>query len=160
MGVNEFIQIGSKIKKLRLEKGISQKEMSKMCEIPYSTYSNYENNNREPGTEQLITIAKALNVTMEELIAGHTLYDFYPPPGISEDHPVAFPGLEKKLSELGCYIRYGCDYPGCDENAIWIDYPTGERVFISIAILNKLDSDVSSYLAFQVDRLKGGQPQE
>lgn len=40
MGINDFIQIGSTIKELRKAKGISQKEMSKLLDIPYSTYSN------------------------------------------------------------------------------------------------------------------------
>lgn len=51
MGINDFIQIGSTIKELRKAKGISQKEMSKLLDIPYSTYSNYENNNREPSAD-------------------------------------------------------------------------------------------------------------
>lgn len=60
MGINEFIQIGKQIKKLRIEKGYTQKEMSKITGIPYSTYSNYENNNREPNAEQLKKSPKLL----------------------------------------------------------------------------------------------------
>lgn len=70
MGINEFIQIGSRIKKLRIEKGLSQKEMAKICGMPYSTYSNYENNNREPGTDQLYKIASVLGISVSELISG------------------------------------------------------------------------------------------
>ena len=99
----------------------------------------------------------ALNIFVENLVTDRS-YEM--PPEISEDRPVAFPGLEKKLSELGCHIRYGCDYPGYDKNTIWIDYPTGEQVFVSVATLDKLDSEVNSYLAFQVDRLKNEPPQE
>lgn len=69
MGINEFIQIGNQIKKLRVEKGYSQKEMSKITGIPYSTYSNYENNNREPNAEQLKKIAKALDVSISKILS-------------------------------------------------------------------------------------------
>ena len=69
MGINEFIQIGNQIKKMRVEKGYSQKEMSKITGIPYSTYSNYENNNREPNAEQLKKIAKALDASISELLS-------------------------------------------------------------------------------------------
>ena len=52
MGINDFIQIGSTIKELRKAKGISQKRKClKLLDIPYSTYSNYENNNREPSAD-------------------------------------------------------------------------------------------------------------
>lgn len=67
MGVNEFVQIGTKIKRARKNKGYSQKQMAQLCEMPYSTYSNYENNNREPGTEQLEKIINVLGITMDQL---------------------------------------------------------------------------------------------
>lgn len=69
MGINEFIQIGNQIKKLRTEKGYTQKEMSVKTGIPYSTYSNYENNNREPNAAQLKKIAAALNISIQELLS-------------------------------------------------------------------------------------------
>ena len=42
--------------------------MALRANIPYSTYSNYENNNREPNREQLQKIATALNVPLYELM--------------------------------------------------------------------------------------------
>ena len=69
MGINDIIQIGNRIRKLRTERGLTQKEMAEMTGIPYSTYSNYENNNREPSLEQLNKIANALNLTLQNLIS-------------------------------------------------------------------------------------------
>lgn len=68
MGVNDFIKIGNRIKRLRLEKGLSQREVAKALELPYSTYSNYENNNREPSADMLYNIATALGVTTDYLL--------------------------------------------------------------------------------------------
>lgn len=68
MGINEIIQIGNRIRKLRSEKGLTQKEMSELTGIPYSTYSNYENNNREPSLEQLEKIAGVLDIHLAELM--------------------------------------------------------------------------------------------
>ena len=68
MGINEVIQIGSRIKKYRKSKGITQKEVARLAGIPYSTYSNYENNNREPNEEQLRKIASALCTSEAELL--------------------------------------------------------------------------------------------
>lgn len=68
MGINEVVQIGNKIRKLRSEKGFTQKEMASLTGIPHSTYSNYENNNREPSSEQLEKIANVLGISLEDLI--------------------------------------------------------------------------------------------
>lgn len=75
MGINEYIKIGKRIRKLRMEKGYSQKEMAALCGIPYSTYSNYENNNREPGKEQIEKIAKVLEVSADDLIGYKKIID-------------------------------------------------------------------------------------
>ncbi|RHB60405.1 helix-turn-helix domain-containing protein [Hungatella hathewayi] len=72
MGVNEYIQIGTRIKRLRLEKRLSQKAMAEKLRIPYSTYSNYENNNREPNYETIKNIAEVLGITVEYLLNGET----------------------------------------------------------------------------------------
>lgn len=68
MRLNELIQVGTRIKELRKEKGISQKDFAKLVGIKYPTYSNYENNNREPTKEQLKRIAEKLDVSVDELL--------------------------------------------------------------------------------------------
>lgn len=42
--------------------------MAKILEIPYSTYSNYENNNREPDANTLNKIAKGFKISINELL--------------------------------------------------------------------------------------------
>lgn len=73
MGINHFVKIGNTIRKLRKIKGLSQKEMADLCGIAYSTYSNYENNNREPNQEVLQRIADNLDITIPDLINVNTL---------------------------------------------------------------------------------------
>ena len=68
MGINEILQIGNIIRKYRNDKGYTQKEMAKLCGIPYSTYSNYENNNREPSLEQLEKIAHVLEIDVAQIL--------------------------------------------------------------------------------------------
>lgn len=68
MGVNDIIKVGSNIKMIRKDKKISQKDMAKILNIPCSTYSNYENNNREPSSELLKKIADVLEVSMKDLL--------------------------------------------------------------------------------------------
>lgn len=78
MGINEVIQVGSRIKKYRKSKGITQKEVARLAGIPYSTYSNYENNNREPNEDQLRKIASALGTSEVELL-GLSKEEFFKP---------------------------------------------------------------------------------
>ena len=68
MGINEIIKVGNNIKKIRKEKNISQKDMAKKLNMPSSTYSNYENNNREPNAATLKRIASILNVDLSDLL--------------------------------------------------------------------------------------------
>ena len=68
MGINQYIQIGSKIKDARLSKHISQKNMAERLGLSVSTYSNYENNYREPKLEIIEKICEILGVTIEELM--------------------------------------------------------------------------------------------
>lgn len=70
MGLNEIIKIGDRIKNLRKKEGLTQKDMAQILKIPYSTYSNYENNNREPNKELLEKIADVLHVSIDFLIYG------------------------------------------------------------------------------------------
>lgn len=69
MGINEIIKVGNNIKKFRKEKNISQKDMAKMLNMPPSTYSNYENNNREPNAATLKRIADILNISVNDLLS-------------------------------------------------------------------------------------------
>lgn len=69
MGINDIIKVGNNIKKARKEKNISQKDMAKKLNIPSSTYSNYENNNREPNALTLKKIADALSVDVNYLLS-------------------------------------------------------------------------------------------
>ena len=63
------MNIGNKIKQLRNEKGISQKEFARILNnMPVSTLANYENNHREPSIGTLAKIATALGVSINDLI--------------------------------------------------------------------------------------------
>lgn len=68
MGINEIIKVGNNIKKIRKQKNISQKDMAKKLNMPSSTYSNYENNNREPNAATLRKIADILDVNISDLL--------------------------------------------------------------------------------------------
>lgn len=60
--------IGKRLKKLRIEKDISQKELSDILDIVISNVSMYESNNRTPSPEILIKMSKYFNVSVDYLL--------------------------------------------------------------------------------------------
>ena len=63
-----MLDLGKKIKKYRTDANLTQRKMAELLEIPYSTYSNYENDNRTPDSETLQRICDILNISMQDLI--------------------------------------------------------------------------------------------
>lgn len=57
-----------RLSKLREDTGLSRKEIAIKLNMPYTTYLNYENNEREPNSETLIQIAKFFNVSIDYLL--------------------------------------------------------------------------------------------
>lgn len=68
MGINDYIHIGSKIKKARISCGIKQNEMANLLGLNVSTYSNYENDYREPEINLIYSICDILKISIEELL--------------------------------------------------------------------------------------------
>lgn len=65
--------IGANIRQIRNEKGLTQKQVAEKANIPHTTYSNYENGNRNPNESQIEKISQALGVSSEYL---HTVENF------------------------------------------------------------------------------------
>ena len=72
MGINDYIQVGSRIKEYRKMKGITQKEMAERLQLNVSTYSNYENNHREPNMDTIKEISKILNIPVWKIIGAES----------------------------------------------------------------------------------------
>lgn len=65
--------IGNNIKRIREEKGMTQKELADKCNIIYQTIGKYERNLLNPKYETLEKIAKALEVSSFDLIDGYKI---------------------------------------------------------------------------------------
>jgi len=59
---------GERLTALREERGIKRPAFAEMLRIPYTTLRNYEKDKREPGSDTLIIMARALNVSVDCLI--------------------------------------------------------------------------------------------
>lgn len=63
---NNFL--GKTIKELRLEEGISQRELGNRLNVCNQTVSFWESGQREPDLDTLLKIAKYFNVTADYLL--------------------------------------------------------------------------------------------
>ncbi len=57
-----------RLKKLRQEKNLNMKQMSRLLGIPYTTYIGYEKNEREPNSEMLGVLADFFNCSVDYLL--------------------------------------------------------------------------------------------
>ncbi|PIP62304.1 hypothetical protein COW98_04775 [Candidatus Roizmanbacteria bacterium CG22_combo_CG10-13_8_21_14_all_35_9] len=61
--------IGKNIKRLRTKQGLSQDDLARKAELKYSTLAKIEGDFvTKPGVQMVAKIAKALDVSIEELI--------------------------------------------------------------------------------------------
>lgn len=69
--------LGQNMKRLRLEKDMSQQAICDVVGIKRSTYSNYENDIRVPKTKYIERIAQVLDVPMERFYEGISMDMLY-----------------------------------------------------------------------------------
>ncbi|GIW62414.1 MAG: hypothetical protein KatS3mg090_0240 [Patescibacteria group bacterium] len=66
---NQGNKLGKKIKKLRTGFGLSQDELARKADVPYTTLTKIETGViKKPSVYVVAKIAKALNISIEELI--------------------------------------------------------------------------------------------
>ena len=56
------------LSEIRIQRGISQKDMANSIGVAQSTYSLYEKGAREPNIDKIVKIAEVLNVSADKLL--------------------------------------------------------------------------------------------
>ena len=60
--------IAERLRSLRLESGLTKRDLVSMLPLNYSTYANYESGFREPNSDVLQMLAKHFNVSVDYLL--------------------------------------------------------------------------------------------
>lgn len=68
-----------RIKEFRFKKGLSQNDLGKLTGMSQQQIAQYENEKRRPKMETLAKIAKALDVSVSELISDEYIGEAYKP---------------------------------------------------------------------------------
>lgn len=66
-----------KLKELREQRNLTQKEIADEINVTSSTISKYENEIKVPNLKRLVQISKVLNVTLDELVEFRRIHDEY-----------------------------------------------------------------------------------
>lgn len=61
--------MAEKLRELRLEKGLTQSELSEISDVPRICIARYETGEHQPGMSNAKKLASALGVTVDELIS-------------------------------------------------------------------------------------------
>ena len=91
--------IGERIKRIRLENGMTQKELGNKCGIADSAIRRYELGGANPKMETLKKIAVALNVSFEDLV------------DIDDEVSIVEPATDELLKEIAD-LRYSLNNEG------------------------------------------------
>lgn len=151
MGLNKYIKVGSIIKEIRKSKGITQKHMAEnILNIPVSTYSNYENNNRVPDNDTLQRIAVALSVTVQYLISLSTLNNEKDRKFLIDrvkGSDEILNAINKFIPEIKDLIKSTC----ISKKHIIVDVELTEQVYINLALIiaDKISS-IDFYSAYDL----------
>lgn len=96
------LNIGERIKQLRLEKGIDQLTLCEKLNIEQSTLSNYENGRRTPKPEIIVKIAEILDVSTDYLLGKTNLRNYadYKPTITAKDERNIQRDLEQMMADI------------------------------------------------------------
>lgn len=67
---NIYQIFGENIKRIREEKGLSQVDLANLCDFERGNMTRIEKGNTNPTLETMRKVAKALNVTVADLVQG------------------------------------------------------------------------------------------
>ena len=82
----DYVQLGLRIKHYRLKAHLTQEQLSEKVDVAISTVAHAESGTSKPSLPLLIKIARALNISVDQLIC--------------DSLPIANPYLDKDFSDL------------------------------------------------------------
>lgn len=96
--MNIALEVGSRIRALREEAGLTQSELAALAYVTRQSVGNWERGNTLPDVQSLQLVARALNTTVDGLL-GDGL------PSIMEETVEARRQLTRCLSALGVFLH-------------------------------------------------------
>jgi transcriptional regulator with XRE-family HTH domain len=134
------VNIGENIKKLRINKGLTQKELAALAEVTVVTIQNYENNRRTPDFDKAIALTNVLDCKLLDLFGEENSEK-------NTKKQSSFYYLEMYLHTLGYDIT-------CDEEYGYLILNSENRTHeIDQQDVSELESSTRSFIEFKLHEL-------
>ena len=119
-----------RIKQLREAKGLNMREAARALDMPYTTYVNYEKEQREPTSEVLIQLANFFNTTVDYIVGRSSSSSPFSDSASLPSNIIPMPVMEK-IPLLG---SIACGAPILAEEHIegYVDKPTHIKADFSL----------------------------
>jgi XRE family transcriptional regulator, regulator of sulfur utilization len=120
------------LKRLRKHAGLTQAELAEAAGLPRATVANLEQPGANPGVQTAISVAKALGVSLDELLAPPPEHRHYKVPAREQQEYRAEGGqyvarLVSPISSKGVQIHLVTMQPGC--RSVGRPHPLGAQEF-------------------------------
>jgi transcriptional regulator with XRE-family HTH domain len=96
------MKLGKRLKELREEKGLLQKDVAKYLKITTSAYGYYEQGKRDPDTETLQKLADFFNVSVDYLLGRTDIKNPY----INNEYREKFRVTKRDLEQYENFIKH------------------------------------------------------
>lgn len=160
------MSIGENIKKIRKEKGLTQKELGKLINVSESQIGSYENGYRNPKIVTIRKISKALDVYMGEIIDD---WELIPDEDLKKDFEKLIELENKKFYKeldkrqitliyelIGKIFKETGKYPTNLNDAnglnIFLNKNLTEYKTLTNEELKKIEDDILTYLDFLLEK--------
>ena len=116
--------LGTKLKKLRTEKGLTQKDLADQLHVTFQTVSKWENEENEPDIATLKELAKIYNVSVDFLISEEETPKEREPLEVKEPVAPIVQTVNKTvvIHQKECHVCARCKKDIEDENDLEIDH--------------------------------------
>ncbi|MCX7843234.1 MAG: helix-turn-helix domain-containing protein [Clostridia bacterium] len=132
---------GDRLKEVRKNRGIKQKELAKMIGVANSTISNWENNTNQPDIDTIKLLCDALGITPSDLIGDYTLNDM-----------INFASMDNNAlsNEERLALQFGDDFANevmkFFEDKFSFDEGQLQTIRLSLVLAGVIDSDIIKIL--------------
>ncbi|MGD8862505.1 MAG: XRE family transcriptional regulator [Myxococcales bacterium] len=127
-----MIFLGPNLRRLRKARGLTQQELAGLASVPRATLASMERDGANPGLEGVVTVARALDVSLDELVSPppeHRIFKMTAAQA-KEYRDDAGRYLSRQLSPLasrGVQLQHVRLSPGCDSRGR--PHPMGAQEF-------------------------------
>ena len=148
------MEVGDRIRAIRMERGLTQKELGELCGMADSAIRRYESNRGNPTQKTLLKIAKALGVHLRDLADNSWLEEF------EQQHPDAVENAKRGLAVIQYLEEMGFTISSKVLKWHWENEndPPEERVQIADEILTVLSKDghTATFTDAEFEELQAG----